>query len=401
MPEDFVGRDPHTPAGGAAPTYLGQSLDAARFDAIYNKLSKTYDSIGQLQVLGIASIYTEAAKQSKPDLTEELLIALATAAVGTTISYLGSRLAGVLERKLLSYVADPGSTTNEVLKDAYKSAQENVKYFAKATNDGFKDGIKTATGPEIKRLLETGKKPIDAFFEGQKTGAVEGGKRAYDKSEDSRPGVLALAALDPRLPSMVAQALLAGVNEVFADAQEEQKRQTLVHWLDYQAQSGLGSTVLGSVAQGKDVETTDLGALLTHRALETPGVLVVDAYITAVQGETYTAFPQRGHLGGLSVSMLKTVDSKPIRDLGLPIVYRLQSRQDRSGQGNAILLPITHAVVSLDHFTVAVNELGSASVSPMFPWQEEALSKIGGTEKVHSQLGVETLKELGVEADKE
>jgi hypothetical protein len=93
------------------------------------------------------------------------------------------------------------------LATAGMGAVKNIRMLATAANDAFEDAVESLTGPRIQDLVRSGKKPIDAFFEGQKSAAVAAGKHAVDAAERDRPAILALESLYPGLAVRAAQAL--------------------------------------------------------------------------------------------------------------------------------------------------------------------------------------------------
>ena len=224
----------------------GVNMDAValtEFNAVYNKFSGAYTFLAQKQVLAIISIYTEAKKPDKPGLVEDILVALATAALGSVISVLGSKIAGALESKIASYLADPASTSNPTLKRNYEKARAGAKMVGQAANDAFEDAVESITGPRIRRALASGKKPVDAFYEGQKSAAVDAGHAAFDKAEEQRTATLAAAAADGKIALATVKGLAESAKEAFQNAEEVQKRETLRHWLLYQAQERLGTVM--------------------------------------------------------------------------------------------------------------------------------------------------------------
>ena len=366
----------HQQGGGGAQPDIG-AMDLARFDSVYNQLTGAWPFMAQQQVLAIDSVYTEARRPDKPDLVEDILVALATAGLGAVISMLGNKLQRAIEGRLLKAVADPSTVTNEALKSAYGHVQQNVRMLATAANDAFEDGVESLTGPRVQDLVRSGKKPIDAFFEGQKSAAVAAGKQAFDAAERKRPTILALESFWPGLAVLGAQALLDIVNETFATAQQVQKEQTIAAWLRYQAQAQLGAVEYTSVSEGVHGErTTNLTTLGNVAGLSaTPGVLYVDAE----QEDARTVRATKAALPGLTKPMLTSIETQAIRGLRLPMRYLVWSH---------------HA----PRFVVVVNEMGEARLAAGFG---ESLEALGGAEEVHKQLGGYTLKELHAKADKD
>jgi hypothetical protein len=371
--------------------------DYVDFDSIYDDYCDAYGFISDAQHDGIASMYTEAQKPSKPGLMEELLVSLATAALGSVVSMLGTRIERTLEKRLIERfrIADPKLHENPTLKAGIQSARDDVKMIAKGANDGFKDGVKALVGPKVKELLSSGKKPIDAFFESQKSSVVIAAREASSKARKNGPNVWKLRDIHPALPLIAAQELLDAVNEALAHAEELQKRETLRHWLLYQAQEEFRT--------GDDdkpsAHGTDLSPVVREGAGQPgSGILYVDAYVDEVGGGTYTAFAIRGAMHGLSRPMLASL-SGPIRALNLPMVFSVSSVKEFEGRGEPRSSPRNYPAELA--FFVGVNEANQAWVNAREKWQKDALQKIGGVGKLLDQLGMYTLASLGVEADKD
>jgi hypothetical protein len=368
--------------------------DYVKFDSIYDSYCGTYTFVAQQQVNAIDAMYTEAKKPPKPGLLEELLISFATAGLGSVVSMLGTMVDRSVEKKLLERlnIADPKSTENAALKAGIQAARDNVKLVAKGANDGFKDGVKQFVGPKVRELLSSGKKPIDAFYEGQKSSVVDAAKQAFQEAKKNEPLVWALRDLLPGLALAAAQSLLDSVNEAFAHAEELQKRETLRHWLIYQAQEQL------SADDKPSPQGTDLSPLVregTDRNL--PAILFVEAYVADAGDGKYTAFADGGRLAGLSKPMLASL-SGAIRQLNLPMVFSVSSRKELGGLGEPGSSPGN--AVAENAFFVGVNEENHAWVNAREKWQKEALQKIGGVDKLLDQLGMYTLENLKVKADK-
>ena len=102
-----------------------------------------------------------------------------------------------------------------------------------ATTDFFKDGILEFAGGNIKKLLDSKKQPIHAFFEGATETVVDAGKKASDKAEDERAGMLQNS--DDPLAS--AEGLVNTMDALYNDAMEAQKELTLRAWLLYEARA--------------------------------------------------------------------------------------------------------------------------------------------------------------------
>ena len=161
--------------------------------------------------------------------------------------------------------------------------------------------------------------------------------------------------------------------------------------------------MLGSVKLRRDVSTTVLNNFVRNAKdsyEKFAGILTVNAYVKT-DGDVWAVAPSdrsyKGHLHGLSESMLKTL-SGPIKDLGIPIVYRILSfyRQDGRGVGGT-WGPGAHA----SQFNIGVNELGKTWASNRYRWQRDAVERIGGEGKILEILGNYTLKQLNIEADKD
>ena len=371
---------------------------SAEFTAEYNKYAGGYAFLAQRQVLAIDSVYTEAKKPEKPDLAEDLLVALATAALGSVISLIGSSIGAAVERKIAARLATPSMSENQVLKASAERAQEGAKILGRAVNDAFKDGAKSLTSPRVRELLESGKTPIDAFYEGQKDSVVLAAKAAHDKAEEFRSTAEALGALSPVLPTIVARSLAEGLQEEFAHAYQTQQRVTLVHWLSYQGQQrinrgkqsigpdGSPGTILHNMVERGDLQ---------HRIDRVPGVLFVDAYAGPITDAEWTVWPIRGHLAGLTEAMISTL-SGPIGSLRLPVIYRVSSLYREGGRGRSDLpqsmWPGPYA------FNIGVNENGEMWESSRYKWQRLAVEKIGGVRKIVDLLNLFSLKGLKVEA---
>ena len=368
--------------------------DLVQFDSIYGDYCSAYGFISDAQHDGIDSMYKEAEKTSKPGVLEELLVSLATAALGSVVSMLGTMVERALEKRLIERfrIADPKLYEDPTLKAGIQSARDNVKMIAKGASDGFKDGVKQLVGPKVKALLNTGKMPIDAFYESQKSSVGMAAREASSKAKENGPNIWKLRDIHPMLPLIAAQVLLDAVNAFLAHAEELQKRETLRHWLLYQAQEELrtGDDDKPS-AHGTDLSPDVREGVLYMR----PGVLYVYAYVEDVGGGTYTAFADGGVMRGLSRPMLASL-SGPIRALNLPMVFTVTSIKKLGGRGFRGSSPTME-----EAFFVGVNEENHAWVNAREKWHKDALQKIGGVGKFLDQLGMSTLATLGVEPDKD
>jgi len=248
--------------------------ESRRFDSTYHKVVINYTHLGSQQHDAIDSIYTEAKKPTPPSLAVEILIALATAALGIPISLLGQKLEQAALKWLLPKVADPAQTTIAVLKASAQKATDAVKMFAKAANDALKDGVKALVGPYVRKNITDRKLPIDAFFEGLKRASTDNAQKGSNAAEDNREPIRGLGTVDPALPQAIANVLLEAQTETFATAYDMQQEQTLRQWLDYQAQAAVGS-VGGPTPGHDDPSVIDLHALDPNRVrhADTAGIV--------------------------------------------------------------------------------------------------------------------------------
>ena len=389
---------PAQPPGGT----VFDKLDPGDFDSAYNLLTGSFTFLGQQQQLAIESIYTEAKKPTPPSLEIEILTALATMALGVPISILGQRVEKAVRPELLPLLADTSTMTNEVLMKSALRATDAVNVMAKAANDALKDGAKNLTGSYVRKKIKDGKLPIDAFFEGLKKSAVDTAQAAFIVAEKHRKTVKALAVIHPALPVFVAQTLLNAQDETYKAAYDQQRQETLTQWLDYQAQSKVGAVIGQPTPTSDNKSVIDLNALQLSqlRYADTPGIIYVDAYI----GKTGGLFKRKGYIPGLSVAMLKLIERRFIKDIGLPIIYRVVSMHYLDGLG--VNQPAGPHTADEDQFSVQINEVGGIRTSRLYPWHEKALTRIkhpnmGGDYTVHAELGWNTPKDLDVEADKE
>jgi hypothetical protein len=199
--------------------------------------------------------------------------------------------------------------------------------------------------------------------------------------------------------------------------------------MQYQAQSHLGiAQPVDKPGQGKDLPkspVSKIDGLVTKGVNErVPGVLFFDAMITREQrpieglpvpvNETkWMVHPIRARsarMSGLSKSMLALLGNTKVRDLQLPIVYRVASYWSQSrpiefsggGMGSPPDEPVLLGTPdSLYHFTMAVDEAGSTQVSKLQTYQKEQLDAVGGPNGLHQWLGANTLVGLGVQADRD
>jgi hypothetical protein len=279
----------------------------SKFDSIYNNAVHKWAFIADEQKNGIESIKTEAEKLAKPTLAEELLMALATTALGFGISWIGSGIAAALEKRLVGDLPAFAASQAKMLKADLNYDEEMIKFeqswitnrlklmgqVAKAANDAFKDGVKSLTGPRVKKLAEEGKLPIHAFFEGQLHSVPLAADEATEKMENSRSTVLSLSAIHPVVPILAAIALRDSMHEQLTTAEDVQKKITLKNWLLYLAQINAGAVEVGSVALQQDIPATDLSELVqvpsiayqrTDPYRNTPGVVYVDADLNTDYG---------------------------------------------------------------------------------------------------------------------
>ena len=404
---DVVHRGPPGPRGERGPKgekgEKGETgdpgLDAVyltQFDATYNKAVSAWSYLTQKQVLAIDSIYTEAKKPQEPGLAEEILISLAIgilAAGGVTI---GGLIAGRIEKQVeaaflrrLTFDTRMGGTGRWVLalgnnrrtlvsKDFAESMQHNAERYAamvgEATTDFFKDGIPEFAGGKIKKLLDSKKLPIDAFFEGAKDSVIDAGKKASDKAEDERAGMLQNS--DDPLAS--AEGLVKTMEGLYDDAMEAQKELTLRGWLLYQARARLKTTA-GSKATGvyggkyglrdPDAATedpkkpsqgfepvTNLANLPKQASVlpEIPGVIIVDMYTTPGKSPGFQIV--RAILPGLSGAMLEMLETKTVMQTRLPLVIRVIASHF-SGKG--YYSPGGPHTPDEDQYTIRVTEDGN------------------------------------------
>jgi hypothetical protein len=419
-----VQRDSGAPEGAGT----DDSDVKSEFDAEYNKYAGKFTFLAQQQTNAVEAVYTEAKKPSKPSLIEDLLVTLAMASLGGAVSILGQSLERALQPKLRSELESAylqkywGSDSRdmkrveEAIENAKNSSILQAQIVAKAANDAFKDGAKSFVQPRVKKLLAEGATPVDAFFQGQKNAVVDLAAAKFDAAEDGRPKLWRLHHLNPRLPYAVAVALRLAADEVFAEAQPVQERQTLDQWLAYTAQAYQGKW------EGKkspEKGGTDLSSELYWEGTA-PGVLHVMAHIedvsptyvappdpddttatkrpgrAAINGKTYAAFADRGFMFGLTDKMIGILDG-PIFNLGIPVVYSMSSRDALDGVGRPDGgLDFRQAKSS---FSIGVNENGAVVLGERTLIQDEALKRCGGADGIIRQLGVRDLKSLGVSAD--
>jgi len=384
-------------------------LDPRYFDSTYNELTGTFTFLGTQQHDAIDSIYTEAKKPTPPSLAVEILTTLATVALGVPISVLAQRVEQAALSRLLPLIADPLMHENEALKRSAQLAVDRVRMYAKAAGDALKDGAKNLTGPYVRKNIQDGKLPIDAFFEGLKKSANDTAHRGFRAAEKNREPLRDLADVHPRLPMYIAKTLLDAQTETFNTAYDIQREETLARWLDYQAQSEVGGITVRPTPTGDVISITDLGSLTRRqiRNTDTPGLIYVDAYI-GIAGWPPTPgglFAREGYIPGLSAAMLKLIEGKFIKDIGLPIIYRVNSISELGGAGQN--KPVGPSIADVDLFIVAVDETGVVGrTSHFYPWHQRALESIkhpgmGVEYTVHAELGWLRPKDLHVQADKE
>ena len=132
----------------------------------------------------------------------------------------------------------------------------------------------------------------------------------------------------------------------------------------------------------------DLNAISANqiRYPDTQGLIYVDAYI----GKTGGLFPRKAYIPGLSRSMLSLIEGKFIKDIGIPIIYRVVSMYYLDGIG--VDQPAGQHTAEQDQFAVMINEVGGIRTSRLYPWHQKALERIahpgmGGDYTVHAELG--------------
>jgi Domain of unknown function (DUF4157) len=325
------------PAPGDSQPDPGLEQEKATANSTYNKVVSAWSFLAQQQVLAIDSIYTEAKKPSKPSLEEQLLGALAEAALAGALGGIGGLLAGAIERKVTEIFIDRALKagagrfrdaagrfiTNEAgRKLAADASRKTAKFVSEFAKDAMKAGVNSLAKPKIHAALSEGKEPIDAFFEGQKRTAVDAGKLGSDAAEDKRTDVLN----DPN-PSQTAQVELEAMNDIFDAAEATQKDETLKKWLIYQAQVDVGV-----VGQGTGAGTTKLagetkpGFFGSYDA----GVLYV-----VVQGLGI----KKAHLKGSTANFVALLQDQAINKMGIPVIMAFD-------------------IPGKDYFYVNVNEQG-------------------------------------------
>jgi hypothetical protein len=387
---------------------LMDPVDEIRFNSLYNQVTGAYTFLTQQQLLAIDSIYTEARKPKKPSMVEVLLIALATAAAGAAISIIGQLLTNRIPG--MFNLADPEITSNETLKQSLKQARERVNIITRTAFDAFKDGLKSLSTPIIRELILAGKQPVDAFFEGQKKLTVDAGKMAFDKAEEGRTEVHDLAAIHPSLPLITAKNLFSIKDNTFKEIYDVQKRETLNKWLVYLAQSRAGTFTPSPDPWGGDLVGTNMAMFITESSggfYGFQGVLFIDAALEykerPVEGAPvlrpmWHIFPLRGYFYGLSKSMLSMLGNTRVRELSLPIVYRIASYPYPSSTREPY---VVGGAFSQNHFTLAINESGTKWLSKTTSYQKEQLQAVGGENAVHHILGSNTMIGLRVTADRD
>lgn len=314
-----VRRKPGPPATETSQPDPGLEQEKATADSTYNKVTGAWSFLAQLQVQAIDSVYTEAKKPSKPSLSEQLLGALAEAALAAALGGIGGLIAGAIEKKVteifINRALKAGAgrfrdaagrfITNEAgIKLAADASKRTAKFAAEAAKDAMKTGVGVLVKPKIHAALAEGKEPIDAFFEGQKRTAVLLGKLGHDDAEDKR----ALVLSDPN-PSQTAQAELEAMNEIFDAAEATQKDETLKNWLIYQAR--LDASVVGPGRTGEG--TTNLsgekwpGTFGSYDA----GVLYVTVRDLRIK---------KAHLKGSTANFVALLEDKPVNKMGIPVI---------------------------------------------------------------------------------
>jgi len=307
------------PAPSAPQPEPGLEQEKKKADSIYNKAVNAWSFLAQRQVLAIRSLYTEAQKPSKPSLAEQLLGALAEAALAGALGGIGGLLAGAIERKVTEiFVAralEAGAgrfrdaagrfITNEAgIKLAAEASKRTAKFVSESAKDAMKEGVKSLAKPKIHALLSDGKEPIDAFFEGQMNTVVDAGKLGFDDAENKRADVL-----NDWNPIQAAQVEYEAMNDIYDAAAATQKDETLKNWLIYKAQIDAGV-----VEQGVAAGTTNLA-----------GETWPDWYGSYQAGVLYVVVTRdltirKAHLKGSTANFVALLQDKPINKMGIPVI---------------------------------------------------------------------------------
>jgi hypothetical protein len=413
------------PGSGPLPKPVGEPMDTrtqAAFNSAYNKAVNKWSFVAQKQNLAIDSIYTEAKKPTKPEVVEDLLVSLAIAAFGGMVGAFASGFAKIIEAEALKGVtkrlgvengqwfrfgADGRKrvvTASEIkFLETYSAVQ--ARHLGEFSKDAFKDALKTSTGPFVRQGLKSGKSSVDAFFEGEKSATTDSAARAADALENERVATQENDLIDP---VAVAEALASAMDQKLAAVEELQKDHTLHSWLQYQAQSRLGTYETGRVKNGEKEVATKLANIPGELGGITPsveGVVNVDLY----PGERLSHEIHGGKLPGLTQAMLSRIEDKPLRELNLPIVYRIVA--DRYGRGYRAPAG-SHHVPEENQFSIRVDESGYLYNFARYPWHRELLARWVSGDPVNPaevQRGAEsiaylghvlTLKKIGVVPDK-
>lgn len=358
---------------------------------------------------------------------EELLIALAIAALGGTVNVLGVAIARSIEKHVAAeltkhvffdaklagggrWVRELGNGRRTMISgDDAKWIQDtatiSAKYLGEFGKDSFKDGIKSIGGPRIRDLLKAGKLPIDAFFEGKKATATDAAKRASDKLEGHRTETLKNSG-----DAVIASAAVAhSLDEHYSEAGGIQKDESVREWLRYQAESRIGSLDVKNPDGTKDVAANmehmpgQVGGVVPNNVA---GVVSVDLYPTIGQAPGFKLIG--GSLPGLTHAMLTQLSGKSLKDLGLPIVFRVVA--DREGRG--FYSPPGSFTGEDLQFNIRVNESGQLWNGAKYAWHKKVLADwVGGAAESEADVnrGAEaiaflryalTLIDLRVKADK-
>ena len=353
----------------------------------------------------------------------------ATFAVGAVASTVSQKLERMIAPKLESELNTAYfdkwwySTTrdmekvDEAIEKAKTAAARQAQLVAKAVGDGYKDVVKKTVQTEVKKLLDGGRKPVNAFFQAQKKTLVRLAKDKIWTAEDGRPLIWELHHLNPHLPYAVAAALAKAAGEAIDNAQQEQEQRTIGESLAYTAKAHQEKWDGKKYPDGKGA--TDLSSELYWEG-QAPGVLHVMAHVDdvtpnavqmpdpdeakdstppgrpAVDGKKYAAFPELGSMFGLTDGMIGML-SGPIFNLPIPVVYSISSHDDLDGVGRERGgLDFRQAKMS---FSIGVNEHGATFLGSRTTIQDKAVQRCGGVDAIIRQLGIVTLKDLYVTAD--
>lgn len=352
---------------------------------------------------------------------------MAIAALGGTVNVLGVAIARSIEKHVAAeltkhvffdarlagggrWVRELGNGRRTMISgDDAKWIQDtatiSAKYLGEFGKDAFKDGVKSIGGPRIRDLLRTGKLPIDAFFEGKKATVTDAAKRTSDMLEGNRTATLKNSG-----DAVVASAAVArSMDEHYNEAGGIQRGESVREWLRYQAESRLGSLEVKKPDGTKDMAANmermpgQVGGIAPN---DVAGVVSVDLYPTLGESPGFKLIG--GSLPGLTQAMLTQLSGKSLKDLGLPIVFRVVADH----QGRGFYSPPGSSTGEDLQFNIRVNEAGQLWNGAKYAWHKKVLADwVGGKADVEADVnrGAEaiaylryalTLVDLHVKPDK-